>query len=381
VLKSIPSIVIFLLGFAAAHQTLCAQALTETIDVHSRWTLRVSGEAAVATALVRVGDVATMVGTPTTAWNRIASAPLALLPTNGDEITIDRNRLAALVDQADAVPAAIEWIGPKTIRVRRDAALARVPSAVQPVSFQTSPNQSPVASAISAATTARYQELENVEHLSVGEHQRIERLMLATIRRFYPEIESRYEASLIQSPELASLVRVGSIASAEPTSEIRAGTTRWNVVLRTATGNIETQLLIDLADHPRIVASTRTIPIGQRIAASDLQYQYVPADRLPTTYLTSIDEAVGMEAKMNLRSGSPVVPDAIGTPILVRRGDLIEVRVVAGGVSVTTNAKSLDDGSESQLIEVETISPKKRLVARVISSSVVEVATRSPVVR
>ena len=51
---------------------------------------------------------------------------------------------------------------------------------------------------------------------------------------------------------------------------------------------------------------------------------------------------------------------------------------MGGGITVTTNAKSHGDGAESDLIEIETFEPRKRLLARVVQPGLVEIVTRAP---
>jgi len=79
-----------------------------------------------------------------------------------------------------------------------------------------------------------------------------------------------------------------------------------------------------------------------------------------------------------VRANQPINRGDVGSPILVHRGDLIEIRVVGGGISVTTNAKALGDGAVSELIEIETLQPRKRLIARVVQPGMVEIVTRAP---
>lgn len=353
---------------------------TETIDALTRWTIRVESEATTESSIVRVGDVARLVGKPSSAWNRIASAPVALIPVSGKEVTIDRDRLATLVDNAEAVPASIGWIGPRTIRVRRvqsppkPGSAMRSATAVEQVGHQQTvpaggmPRLPPV-----VAPPAR--------PLSQIDRDRIERLIVANVRRFRPDIESIYAFELVDTPELIPLSVVSSVISAEPTTEIAAGDIRFNVSMRSSRGAIDSYVTLRLTEHPRVVAAARSLPSGHRLSTSDLRWISIPEDRLPAAYVTEMSDLIGKETRSSLRSGAPIAPASVGRPILIRRGDLIEVRVVGGGVTVTTNAKSLDDGSESQLIEIETRSPRKRMVARVIDMGTVEVLTRSPVVR
>ena len=74
----------------------------------------------------------------------------------------------------------------------------------------------------------------------------------------------------------------------------------------------------------------------------------------------------------------PIVKSDVRKPTLVRRGDLLDLRVVGAGIVVTTSAKALGDGPLDGLIEVETMRPRKRKIARVVASGVVEILSRPP---
>ena len=106
--------------------------------------------------------------------------------------------------------------------------------------------------------------------------------------------------------------------------------------------------------------------------------QPIPEDQLESDHVLDPADVVGLEVRGFPRPGRPLNRSDLGSPTLVRRGDLIEVRVMGGGVIVTTNAKAHGDGAASELIEVETLEPRKRLLARVVQPGLVEIVTRAP---
>jgi flagella basal body P-ring formation protein FlgA len=101
-------------------------------------------------------------------------------------------------------------------------------------------------------------------------------------------------------------------------------------------------------------------------------------EKIDSDAITDPLQAVGLEVRKTLRADQPFSLADIGSPILVHRGDLVEVRVRSGGVTVTTNAKTMNDGAESDLVEIETTRPRKRLLARVVQTGLVEIVTRAP---
>jgi len=119
---------------------------------------------------------------------------------------------------------------------------------------------------------------------------------------------------------------------------------------------------------------------GQTVTLHDLQYEpySVEGVGLPADVVSTPEELVGLEVVGLVRSGVALTRDAFAAPRVVRRGELLEVQVGGGGVRVTTGAKALADGAVGELIEIETLQPKRRLLAKVVNSSLVEIITRAP---
>ena len=130
-----------------------------------------------------------------------------------------------------------------------------------------------------------------------------------------------------------------------------------------------------------MVVPRTSLARGHRISESDLDVIAISAEKLESNLIIDASQIIGMEVRKTLRAQQPIPAGDIGSPVLIHRGDLIEVRVMSGGVTVTTNAKSLGDGSESDLVEIETMRPKKRVVARVVRTGLVEIVTRAPAMR
>ena len=92
----------------------------------------------------------------------------------------------------------------------------------------------------------------------------------------------------------------------------------------------------------------------------------------------SLQQLVGMEVSKSLRLNRPILKTDVRHPTVVRRGDLLDLRVVGAGIVITTPAKALEDGPINGLVEVETLRPRKRKIARIVASGVVEILSRPP---
>ena len=218
--------------------------------------------------------------------------------------------------------------------------------------------------------------------LTAAETKRVVHWIELAIQRFQPDVATDYEVEVDPNqPGLASLRLIGGVTDCSPVSELHEGVCTFAIEARSADGLVRSEVSVRIKAHPKIIVPVRTLGRGHRIEPSDLELSPMPADKLSGDVVVDMDSIVGKEVRQTLRVGNPIGHDEVGDPILIHRGDLIEIRVLGGGVRVTTNAKAVDSGSRGDLIEVETLEPRKRMVARVAQIGVAEIVTRAPVVR
>ncbi|MCR9211480.1 MAG: flagellar basal body P-ring formation chaperone FlgA, partial [bacterium] len=192
-----------------------------------------------------------------------------------------------------------------------------------------------------------------------------------------------YESSFV-SHEIGSLAEMQGVRdirfldamphwSAEDTKPI---TCRIKIDARSRTNQCDGIVRVTFTPKPAVVVARRPLQRGHRVGPGDVHFQPSPVNELSGDRVMDIDEVMGMEVVGLIRSGVPLRPGDFAAPRLVRRGDLVEVQVSGGGIRVTTTAKALGDGAHNELIEIETLSPKRRLLAKVVEPSVVEIVTQ-----
>ncbi len=127
---------------------------------------------------------------------------------------------------------------------------------------------------------------------------------------------------------------------------------------------------------PMIVATTRPMRRDEIITESAITYRPLPkrwaADE--SKYFTQFEQVLGKQLRRSLSTGLPISEGVIGEPVVISRGELIEVESVAGGVSVRTQGKSLGSGSVGELIEVEILGSRHRQHATVVGPLKVRIA-------
>ncbi|WP_149752716.1 flagellar basal body P-ring formation chaperone FlgA [Rubripirellula obstinata] len=348
----------------------------------TRWAFETRASVVVSSPIVRLGDVIKPINPGLAAWQRLSQSPIGLVPVGGQAMTIDRDRLTSIILGAEATPHSIDWMGPETIHVHYHASAASNNIPAKPVAnpLQQTAYQTP---AIPGETVATETEVvEESDPLSASEFRQVLHWIDLAIRRFHPDIDHAYEVEIpTDQRSLESLRHIVRVNGLTPVTEISEGECRFKIDARKLAGPVSCEITINLTAHPMIVVASRTLGRGELLRRTDLELKPIQADKMPSDAATEIVQLVGKEARAPLRSGQPISQSDVGSPILIHRGDLIEIRVLGGGVSVSTNAKAMGNGAKGELIELETMNPRKRLVARVADIGVAEILTRAPVVR
>lgn len=310
-------------------------------------------------------------------WQRLRRSPIGLVPIDGRPMTIRRARLAEAIRDAEATPLAIDWVGPTAIKVlykksddddtRRQHSGTGV---IVPAAYGEPAND--VRAGVPGPSDRR-------PSLSENDAKRVIHWIELGIQRLLPSVDEAYQIEVDASQSgLVPLRGISAVTAIEPRDQIHQGRCRFHVVGRGIDGPVKTEIQITLSEHPRVVMPRKNLPRGHQIEPHDLQLSPIPEQEMNSSFVLDPSELIGMEIRGVVRARQPIRRDDVGPPILVHRGDLIEVRVVGAGISVTTNAKSLGEGAVSELIEIETLQPRRRLVARVVRPGLVEIVTRAP---
>ncbi len=172
-----------------------------------------------------------------------------------------------------------------------------------------------------------------------------------------------------------------SIAGVETVTclhRLREGLCKFRLQGRGFDGPVDLIVGLHLTAKPVAVAPKKSYPRGHRLAFQDLHLIPIEVDEVDEKQFDSVQQLVGMEVSKSLRLNRPILRSDVRQPTLVHRGDLLDLRVVGAGIVITTAAKAIEDGPMNGLVEVETLRPRKRKLARVVGSGVVEILSRPP---
>lgn len=357
------------------------------------YSLRLNSVCNVSSPLIRLRDVAMPVGPAATWWERAGGVVIAMMPIEGGEMVIERDRLVIAIDQDASIPP-IDWTGPNSVRVKLVPAKANrdtipifsMPAPGPVVGTNTPPLPADPAVVLTTATTsmraATGNDTTNLPALNANDSDRVVRLIHFAIDRVDLSLRDSYDITIDPAQiALRKLAEVRRIDRIEFLSTPAEGVISSNVFGVTSRHEINQTIEVSFVARSMVVVPRESLRRGQIIKPADLVLVPAPRGFPIDSAITNIDDAVDMQVVNVLQKDRPISPSSITRPVLIERGDLVEVHVVGGGVTVATSARSLSKGAAGDLIAVETLEPRKKIIARVARSGLVEVFTRPPRVR
>ena len=132
---------------------------------------------------------------------------------------------------------------------------------------------------------------------------------------------------------------------------------------------------------PPAPAVVEPVPEGQSVTVvRALRGQsLIEADDLAVTPgatpggIDSIEAAVGMEAKVALYPGRPILLSQIGAPALVERNALVRLGYMKGPLSIVTEGRALDRAAAGEPVRVMNLQSRQTVTGTVAPDGSVEV--------
>ncbi len=113
---------------------------------------------------------------------------------------------------------------------------------------------------------------------------------------------------------------------------------------------------------------------GDIVSQDDLTTIWLPARRLSRGLLASPDEILGREATRSLRPGVPLRRGDLRRPLLIRKGEVVTMRVATGAMILTAQGRAMQDGARGELVRVLNGKSRRVVEGRVVGAGLVEVA-------
>ncbi len=109
------------------------------------------------------------------------------------------------------------------------------------------------------------------------------------------------------------------------------------------------------------VVATRTLRPNTVIGPEDLTI----VDAALPGALTDPAMALGLETRVAIYAGRPVLQADLGTPTLVQRNQVVNLIYLAGGLAISTEGRALARGSEGETVRVINLASRTTVSGRI----------------
>lgn len=118
-------------------------------------------------------------------------------------------------------------------------------------------------------------------------------------------------------------------------------------------------LVVQVRLNRAMLTARRAINQDARIRAEDVDVTTVTLTRLDQSGLDDPLAVIGQRAKRFIPMGSQIAPDMLESVPLVRRGELVTLEAMVGGISIITSAKADEDGRLHEVIRVRGLDGRR----------------------
>lgn len=371
-------------------------------------------EVEVSSAIIRVSDVLRPVGRKPADWDALAGAALGLLPPDGRRLRMERQRISETLQRSGLLKQPVRWSGPAQVAIRYVASPRPLSPRISPAQHTPPPNQTltsnhevrpasyaamrpdSMAAGVSDGVSGPAQDsllaarqIDNASSAGQAaptmlpvEFNRVRRLVLSAFQQSHEDVLKAYEVELV-----ATDAGIHDLAGLRSVASLRLGATpAEGQIPLIVSGNQELEsvqgtVLLELIKLPTAVVAVQSLKRGDILTARDLLTTTIPSHQANDRHVTELKSLIGKQLTRSISRDRPILQEDVSEPIVIDRGDLVELRVLGAGIKITTTAKALGPATAGEMIQVETMSPKRQLVARAVSHGVVEIVTRPPQIR
>lgn len=118
------------------------------------------------------------------------------------------------------------------------------------------------------------------------------------------------------------------------------------------------------------ISVTHAVRAGVVLAPAHLIVNPGPT---PPGALAEIDHAAGLEARVSLYPGRPVLAAEIGPPTLVRRNDIVMMAFSLNGLQLQTEGRALGDGGLGERVRIMNLDSRRTVWGVIAGDKFVEV--------
>lgn len=119
------------------------------------------------------------------------------------------------------------------------------------------------------------------------------------------------------------------------------------------------------------LVATRVVRPNTVISESD----FAVADQGVSGALTKTARIVGLEARITLYPGRPIMPEHVGPPAIVERNQPIKLIFRQGLLTISTDARALSRGGIGDVIRAMNLASRTTVSGRILPNGTIEVTS------
>jgi flagella basal body P-ring formation protein FlgA len=150
---------------------------------------------------------------------------------------------------------------------------------------------------------------------------------------------------------------------------------RGKLVAQTDNGNKTQFIAGHIAVTCRVPVLARRVQGGEILARSDLVMEEIEEMRVQPGVLTNLSDIVGKELNQPQGAGSQLFAHDLGVPRMVKRGEIVTLKIETPYMKITVQGKALQYGVYGESIRVSNTSSKRIVEGVVTEAGVVCVGT------
>ena len=160
------------------------------------------------------------------------------------------------------------------------------------------------------------------------------------------------------------------VTLAEFWMDVPTGKFLANAVL--STGDVQRIGGFALVTLPVPVPTRRILP-DEIVGEADIEITRLPVARVSGYMLTDPAQIVGKQVRRILSPGRPIQSTSVIQPLVIERGDRVEITFSDGILALTSPGRALSDAHEGQEIRIVNLISNKTLTAVATGSGTVEI--------
>ena len=124
-----------------------------------------------------------------------------------------------------------------------------------------------------------------------------------------------------------------------------------------------------------VIAAKRALSKGYVLREDDLVWIPMPRGLSygPEDCFSQMDQLIGQQLRRSMSTQQAIRLKEVGPPTVIHVGDLVAIGIVSGAISIGTNGVAIESGALDDLIQIEVLPHKKRILGRITGDRTVEV--------